>query len=143
MEQSSPNNIDLDNKENTIEKKIGDAPTPKPKKRKHGEYEHVMLTDEEVERLANEYGREKADDAIRYLDEYIEMKGYKAKSHYLAIRKWVMDALKEREQKQTRQQYGQQQQPKHGTIYGRKISEMGYNQPNKDPLALDVDSLNL
>lgn len=44
---------------------------------------------------------------------------------------------------QTRKQYGQQQQPKHGTIYGRKISEMGYNQPNKDPLALDVDSLNI
>lgn len=42
---------------------------------------------------------------------------------------------------QTRQQYGQQ--PKHGSIYGRKISEMGYNQPNKDPLSLDVDSLNL
>lgn len=27
------------------------------------------------------------------------MKGYKAKSHYLCIRKWVFDALKEREQK--------------------------------------------
>lgn len=119
------------------------APASKPKKHKRGEYQHVMLTDEEVEKLVTEYGKEKTDASIRYLDEYIEMKGYKAKNHYLAIRKWVMDALKEREQKQTRQQYGQQQQPKHGTIYGRKISEMGYNQPNKDPLALDVDSLNI
>ena len=28
------------------------------------------------------------------------MKGYKAKSHYLAMRKWVFDALKEKKQKQ-------------------------------------------
>ena len=27
------------------------------------------------------------------------MKGYKAKSHYLCIRKWVVDAVKERERK--------------------------------------------
>ena len=30
---------------------------------------------------------------IQYLDEYIEMKGYKAKNHYLCIRKWVVDAV--------------------------------------------------
>lgn len=30
---------------------------------------------------------------ITFLDEYIEMKGYKAKSHYLAIKKWVVEAV--------------------------------------------------
>ena len=29
------------------------------------------------------------------MDEYIEMKGYSVKSHYLAIRKWVINAVKE------------------------------------------------
>ena len=66
----------------------------KPTKHKHGEYDHVLLTDVEVEKLINEYGKDIADKAIEYLDEAIEMKGYKYKSHYLAIRKWVIDAVK-------------------------------------------------
>ena len=28
------------------------------------------------------------------------MKGYKAKSHYLCIKKWVVDAVKERQEKE-------------------------------------------
>ena len=60
----------------------------------YGEYKHVRLTDEERDKLMNEYGEAETTDAIRYLDEYIEMKGYKAKSHYLAMRKWVFDAIK-------------------------------------------------
>ena len=65
------------------------------KKHIHGEYAHVKLTDQEKEKLIKDYGQQMTDDAIRYLDEYIEMKGYKAKSHYLCIRKWVVDAVKE------------------------------------------------
>ena len=37
-------------------------------------------------------------------DEYIEEKGYKSKSHNLAIRRWVIDAVKEQEAKKQRQQ---------------------------------------
>ena len=37
---------------------------------------------------------------IEFLDEYIEMKGYKAKNHYLAIRRWVNDAVKEQKARQ-------------------------------------------
>lgn len=68
-------------------------------KHKYGEYQHVLLTQEEFERLEKDFGREKRNEAIKFLDEYIEMKGYKAKNHNLCIRKWVMDALKEREKK--------------------------------------------
>lgn len=71
----------------------------RPQKHKHGEYQHVLLTDEESSKLIADYGEAKYNAAVKFLDEYIEMKGYKAKSHYLAIRKWVMDAIKEREQK--------------------------------------------
>ena len=63
-------------------------------KHKYGEYQHVLLTDKERDRLMDEFGEAETSEAIKYLDEYIEMKGYKAKSHYLAIRKWVFDAVK-------------------------------------------------
>ena len=33
------------------------------------------------------------DRAIKFLDEYIEEKDYKSKSHNLAIRRWVIDAV--------------------------------------------------
>lgn len=50
----------------------------------------------------SEYGEILTVKAITFLDEYIEMKGYKAKNHYLAIRKWVIDAVKEREAKEAK-----------------------------------------
>jgi hypothetical protein len=70
--------------------------TPK-EDQKHifGEYKHVRLTDKELQKLKDEFGEVETDEAIVFLDEYIEMKGYKAKSHYLAIRKWVFDAVRE------------------------------------------------
>lgn len=69
----------------------------KPVKHKYGEYNHVLLTDGEFEKLCREYGEDVAKNAITYLDEAIEMKGYKYKSHYLAIRKWVIDAVKKQQ----------------------------------------------
>jgi hypothetical protein len=41
------------------------------------------------------------DSCITCLDEYIEKKGYKAKNHYLRIKKWVVDAVKERKGSKT------------------------------------------
>ena len=77
------------------------APAPKKAvKHKHGEYLKVLLTDNEVEKLIEEYGKDMTVKLIKFLDEYIEMKGYKAKNHYLAIRKWVVDAVREQEVKQ-------------------------------------------
>lgn len=67
-------------------------------KKKYGQYNHVLLTDDEYRKLQEDFGT-RADEAITYLDEYCEMKGAKYKSHYLAIRRWVIDAVKEREKK--------------------------------------------
>lgn len=64
-------------------------------KHTYGVYKHVRLTDIEYKKLCDEYGDIKAGECITYLDEYIEMKGYKAKNHYLCIRKWVADAVEE------------------------------------------------
>ena len=71
----------------------------KDKKHIYGEYKHVRLTDKEHDILINDYGEIEAGKAIKYLDEYIEMKGTKYKSHYLALRKWVFDAVKKDNQK--------------------------------------------
>ena len=78
------------------------ASTPtKEIKHKFGEYNHVKLTDKEYDTLKNDFGIDETKEAIKYLDEYIEMKGTKYTSHYMALRKWVFDAVKEKKHKNT------------------------------------------
>lgn len=71
----------------------------KPVKHKHGEFKHVLLTDEEVAKLYTKYGKQKTENAIKYLDIYIEEKGYKSRSHYIAIIRWVLDAVTPKQNK--------------------------------------------
>ena len=66
----------------------------KPTKHKYGEYNNVLLTDEELEKLNNEFAD--LDQRIERLSEYIASKGTKYKSHYATIKSW---ARKETEQK--------------------------------------------
>ena len=79
------------------------SPSPskskKPVKHKHGEFQNVLLTDEELQKLTAEYGDILTLEAITFLDEYIEEKGYKSKSHYLAIKRWVVEAVQEKKKK--------------------------------------------
>lgn len=82
--------IELDNIPASEEK--SSTASVKASKHKYGEYKNVLLKDKELQSLKNEY--ENWEELIKYLDEYIEMKGYKAKSHYLCIKKWVVDAVK-------------------------------------------------
>lgn len=65
------------------------------KKHRYGEYKHVSLTDEEFKKLVQERGQAKTEAAITFLDEYLEMNGKSYKSCYLALRKWVFDAVEE------------------------------------------------
>lgn len=73
-------------------------------KHKYGEYKHVLLTDEEYMKLQRDF--QNAKELITYLDEHIEMKNYKANSHYLAIRKWVVDAVEETKLRKQRNRGG-------------------------------------
>lgn len=111
------------------------APAPskskKPSKHKFGAYKNVLLTEEELAKLEEAYDLNLTQEAITFLDEYIEMKGYKAKSHYLAIRKWVIDAVKERAQKQTRSGSGNRG---NGSIYTLSNGERTNN-----PFLADID----
>lgn len=93
--------------EESKEEREQNSPAPASKKQEkhiHGEYKHVRLTDEELQKLESEFGAIETQEAITYLDEYIEMKGAKYKSHYLALRKWVFDAVKETKQRKERNQ---------------------------------------
>ncbi len=91
------NENDNDNVYTLSEDKSSSSGTAKASKHKYGEYKNVLLKDEELQALKDSYTNWK--ELIKFLDEYIEMKGYKAKSHYLAIKKWVVDAVKERQGK--------------------------------------------
>lgn len=64
----------------------------KTSKHKYGNYKNVLLTDEEHQKLLTQYGPINLETIIKYLDEYIEMKGPKYKSHYLVILKWGAEA---------------------------------------------------
>lgn len=89
-----------ENKDNRVigeEEKKTKKPTAKASKHKYGEYQNVLLKDEELQKLKVEYPNWQ--DLIKYLDEYIEMKGYKANSHYLCIKKWVVDAVEKNKSK--------------------------------------------
>ena len=79
----------------------GTRSSKKPSKKAFGEYKHVKLTEDELERLQLDYGSVETDEAIKYLDEYIEMKGTKYKNHNLVLRKWVFDAVKEKNHKKS------------------------------------------
>lgn len=94
--------VSIKEKENIKEKalsetKVSTSDTAKASKHKYGEYKHVLLKDEELQKLQKDYSN--WEELVKYLDEYIEMKGYKAKSHYLAIKKWVVNAVKRNSKK--------------------------------------------
>jgi len=74
-----------------------DNPEPRTPKKRFGHYKNVRLTEAEYHKLGDDFPN--ATEAIEYLSEYREMKGYKAKSDYLAIRKWVFVALTEQRQR--------------------------------------------
>jgi hypothetical protein len=89
-------------KDKDINNKPGKTAGKKPAKKKYGEFQNVLLTDPEYEKLEADFGNLYLVKAIDFLDAYIEEKGYKSKSHNLAIRRWVMDAVKENEAKPKR-----------------------------------------
>ena len=76
----------------------------KPEKHKFGEFQHVLLTQDEYDRLVADRGAVATDEAIKFFDEYIEDKGYKTKSHNMALRRWVFDAVEDKKRKQNKAQ---------------------------------------
>lgn len=92
LDKDSIDKCSKDNIAASSGKSAGSRAAKAPKK-KYGEYKHVLLTAAEYEKLTADYGEDIRDKAIKYLDEYIAEKAYKSKSHYLAIRRWVINAV--------------------------------------------------
>lgn len=64
------------------------------KRKKYGEYSHVLLTDTQYQKLVGEWGETETERMITLLDEGIEEKGYKYKNFYLALKKWKSNEKK-------------------------------------------------
>lgn len=80
-----------------VPKDSGENPT----KHKHGEYHNVLLTDEELEKLQDEYID--WEDKIERLSSYMASTGKKYKSHYATIRTWARkDSEKQKKEQKGR-----------------------------------------
>lgn len=89
-----PSNKDIDNDIDNCGSISASAPI-REEKHKYGQYKNVLLTEKEYNKLLSDF--KNGMEAIEYLSEHRATKGYKAKSDYLAIRKWVFLALEEKE----------------------------------------------
>lgn len=81
---------DIEEEKEREEDIINISPSPKakkPVKHKYGEYQNVLLTDEELEKLKDEYFD--YEERIERLSSYVESTGKKYKSHYATIRNWA------------------------------------------------------
>ena len=81
-----------------------------------GSQKNVYLTQEEFEKLRAEYN-DIAVEAIEFLSAYIAEKGYKSKSHYLAIRRWGIEAVKERRKRGYKKSFEKPKQNFEGVKY--------------------------
>ena len=85
--------------ENNIPESDDSSPAPKPAKpvkHKYGEYQNVLLTDDELQKLQAEYID--CADRIERLSSYIASTGKSYKSHYATIRNWARKDTEQRTQ---------------------------------------------
>ena len=89
---TQPNATDIDKeieKEKELDLEINNNSTPTaPKKHKYVTHNNVLLTDEEYLKLQERFPTD-YDEKINTLSEGLALKGYKYKSHYLAVIKWA------------------------------------------------------
>ena len=102
---------ELQQENEKLKEKIKTLTKKNASKKIYGEYKNVRLSEKEYILLVECYGQELTTQLITYLDEYIEMKGYKAKSHFLCMKRWVIDAVKNNRYKNTRQPIREEKVP--------------------------------
>lgn len=95
IEKDLDKDLEIEKREKRKEIKIN-----KDKKNAYGEYQNVKLTEKEYLKLNADFNN--VDAIIKFFDEYIEEKGYKSKSHNLAIRRWVAKAVEENSNRGTK-----------------------------------------
>ena len=80
-------------KEKDIELNNNNSTPTAPKKHKYGTHQNVLLTDEEYAKLQERFPLDYTD-KINTLSEGLALKGYKYKSHYLAVIKWANNEIR-------------------------------------------------
>ena len=93
---TSMNSTSMNNKENIIKE---NSEKSEIQKNKFGSFENILLSEIELEKL-KEFYDDKLDEAIEFLSESIEARGYKYKSHYAVLgkRQWVYKHIFEAKQ---------------------------------------------
>lgn len=80
---------------------------------------NVKINANEYQTLCAEHTKEITDKGIIYLSEYKTEKGYKTKSDYLTMRRWVIDAVKKQINGTHKQPINGSNEPKLGTSAAR------------------------
>lgn len=93
---------------------------PKKVKHKYGEYNNVLLTDEELQKLMTEYSDYQ--ERIERLSSYVASTGKRYKSHYATIRNW---ARKDAEVTSIRSGYKKQTKAEELDDFYRMAAEFG------------------
>lgn len=84
-----------EHKQNTTNKNEEECENDKKEKKyKYGAFKKVKLTDSEKDKLIQEFGQAFFEACVKELDEYKEQNGKNYQNDNLAIRKWVVDAVK-------------------------------------------------
>ena len=60
----------------------------RPVRHKHGQFGHVLLTDEQFDTLVAKHGETETEDAIKAVDEYCEQSGKTYRNYALVMEKW-------------------------------------------------------
>ena len=93
----------LENREERLEERDIPSSVPdKPTRHKYGQYQNVLLSDEDVEKLKSEFPKD-WENRIERLSEYIASKGAKYKNHLATIRSWAKKDANEKAQKKADQ----------------------------------------
>lgn len=100
------------------EDRIGEDGKPKPTRHKYGEYQNVLLTDEEYDKLRNEFPDD-YEARIDRLSYYIKSTGKVYKDHLATIRNW---ARMDKDRKKT----GSSDQPASNNPFLQIAEEEGY-----------------
>lgn len=95
MINNDNNEIRMINNDNNDNKKRKSAP-----RQTYGEYSHVRLTEEEFNRLCNDYGETDTLKAIKILDEYCQESGKTYKDYNLTLRRWPIEEAQKANVKQ-------------------------------------------
>ena len=89
--------------ENSIEYKKEKEEKEKVEKKKYGEFENVLLTDDELKKLKDKFAD--YEERIERLSSYLASKGTRYKSHYATILNW---SRKDKEQEQVPTWFGKE-----------------------------------